>query len=74
MAVVTAVNTCFSKVQESSVFFGESLSSCVSILGEIKFKHLRDSEGVYQLLGSLVYHELQFSAFVIYLLCKGPIT
>ena len=58
MAVVTAVNASFSEVQESSVFFGESLSSHVSILGEIKFKHLRDGEGVYQLLGSLVYHEL----------------
>ena len=58
MAVVTAVNASFSKVQESSVFFGASLSSRVSILGEIKFKRLRDGEGAYQLLGSLVYHEL----------------
>ena len=58
MAIVTAMNTGFSKVQESSVFFEKSLSSRVSVLGEVKFKHLRDSEGVYQLLGWLVYHEL----------------
>ena len=35
MAVVTAMNTGLSKFQESSVLFGESLSSRVSILGEI---------------------------------------
>ena len=46
MAVVTAMNAGFSKVQVSSVFFGKSLSSRVSMLGEIKFKDLRDSRGL----------------------------
>ena len=58
MAVVTAMNAGFSKVQVSSAFFGKTLSSRVLMLGEIKFKHLGDSEGVYELFGSLVYHEL----------------
>ena len=45
---------------------------CRSI-GEVKLKHLRDSKGVYPLLDLLVYHKLQFSAFVIYFLGENSI-